>query len=182
MMSLTRCKQKGATLLVGMIMLVVLTLLVVASIRSGIFNLRIAGNMQTQTEAAAATQQVLEQVINEINVPLQDVAQIKAQTVTVSVGNANYAVNVEAMKNNCIFEKSVLNSELDSSVENDIPCFESPDEDKGLTSTGTLTTKPSACSTQQWDIVASVDDPVSGAKVTEVQGITIRVPATTTCL
>jgi len=65
---------------------------------------------------------------------------------------------------------------------NDMPCFESPDEDKAITATGQLTTKPSACKTQQWEIEAGVTDVNSGAKATQVQGITIRVPATVTCL
>ncbi|MGH8830136.1 MAG: pilus assembly PilX family protein, partial [Polaromonas sp.] len=68
MIFLKKHKQQGATLLVGMIMMVVLTLLVVFSLRSGNTNLRIAGNMQTQAEAAAATQQVIEQVIEQIKV------------------------------------------------------------------------------------------------------------------
>ncbi|MGH8859071.1 MAG: hypothetical protein ACREXG_13765, partial [Polaromonas sp.] len=65
---------------------------------------------------------------------------------------------------------------------NDVACFDSPDEDKAIKADGTLTTKPSACKTQQWDIEAGVTDGTSGTKVTQVQGITIRVPRTVNCL
>lgn len=169
-------------MLVGMIMLIVLTLLVVFAIRSGNTNLRIAGNIQAQTEVGAATQQAIEQVIEEIKLPATDISQIKAQTLTVPVGDASYQVNIKAMSDKCIIEVPVLNSSLNPSNANDVPCFESPDEDKAIKADGTLTTKPSACKTQQWDIEAGVSDAVSGTNVTQVQGITIRVPATVTCL
>ncbi|MCF8212064.1 MAG: hypothetical protein K9K38_22065, partial [Rhodoferax sp.] len=127
--------QHGATLIIGMIMLVVLTLLVVFSIRSGNTNLRIAGNMQTQTEAAAASQQVIEQVLAQVKNPATDISMIQAQSIVVAVGNSSYTVNVDAMANKCIFTTPVLNSSLDpvNNAANDVPCFETPDEDKAVT-------------------------------------------------
>ena len=180
MNSLKNQKQKGAVLMVSMIMLVVLTLLVVFAIRSGNTNLRIAGNMQSQAEAGAAAQQVIEQVIEQIKVT-DNIGLIPAQTVPVSMGAVTYTVQAAAM-NKCLVEVPVLNTALNPANANDVPCFESADEDKAIKADGTLTTKPSACKTQQWDIQAGVTDGASGANVTQVQGITIRVPATVTCL
>lgn len=57
-------RQSGATLITALIMLIVLTLLVVSGIRSSNTNLRIAGNMQMQEEAAAAAQQAIERVVS----------------------------------------------------------------------------------------------------------------------
>jgi len=172
--------QKGSTLLVSMIMLVVLTLLVVLSIRSGNTSLRIAGNMQSQTEAAAATQQVIEQVIEQINVT-DNLSLIPAQSVAVSTGAVTYTVQVQAM-NKCIVDVPVLNSTLDPTNANDVPCFEGADGDNPIKADGTMASKPSACKQQQWDIQAGVTDGATGAKVTHVQGISIRVPATVSCL
>jgi hypothetical protein len=180
MISRQKHQQQGATLLIGMIMLVVLTLLVVFSLRSGNTNLRIAGNMQSQAEVTAATQQVIEQVIEQIKVT-DDISKIAAQSVPVTLGNVTYTVAVAAL-NNCIIEVPVLNSSLDITKPNDVPCFEGTDEDKAIKPDGTMTTKPSACKTQQWDIEAGVTDGTSGAKVTQVQGISIRVPVTVDCL
>ena len=134
----SRRRQRGATLLIGMIMLVVLTLLVLFAIRSGNTNLRIAGNMQTQAEVGAAAQQAIEQVIEQIKLPTTDISQIKAQTVTVPVGNTTYNVAVKAMGNKCLMEIPVLNSALNPSNANDVPCFESPDEDKVILSDNTV--------------------------------------------
>lgn len=177
-----RHTQKGATLLVGMIMLVVLTLLVVFAIRSGNTNLKIAGNMQSQTEASAATQQLIEQVVAQIALPNTDISLIPAQKVTVSIGNSSYNVSVTAMKNQCIFSTPVLNSSLSTSNPNDVPCFETTDEDKAITASGNLTTKPSACSTQQWEIDVKATDNLSGVEVNQIQGVSVRVPSTTSCL
>ena len=177
MMSPRRQRQQGATLLVGMIMMVVLTLLVVFGIRSSNTNLRIAGNMQSQVEAGAATQQVIEQVIEQIKVT-DDLSLIAAQSIPVSMSNVTYTVAVAPLTK-CLMDIPVLNSALNPANANDVACFESPDEDKAIKADGSLTTKPSACKTQQWDIEAGVTD---GAKVTQVQGISIRVPSIVNCL
>ena len=177
-------KQKGATLLVGMIMLVVLTLLVVFAIRSGNTNLKIAGNMQSQAEVSAATQQVIEQVIEQVKVT-ENPSLIPAQTVPVTMGNVTYTVSVSAI-DTCVNEIPILNADLNPAEANDVPCFEGADDDKALFVDGSgnfkQTTKPSACKTQQWEIEAGVTDDVSGAQVTQVQGISIRVPSVVNCL
>lgn len=184
MTSCKKQKQKGATLLVGMIMLVVLTLLVVFAIRSGNTNLKIAGNMQSQAETSAATQQIIEQVIEQIKVT-EDPSLIPAQTVPVTMGNVTYTVAVSAI-DTCVNEIPVMNADLNPAAANDVPCFEGSDNDKALFVDGSgnfkQTTKPSACKTQQWEIEAGVTDDASGAKTTQVQGISIRVQSTVNCL
>lgn len=173
-------KQKGATLLVGLVMLVVLTLLVVFAIRSGNTNLKIAGNVQSQVEASAATQQVIEQVIEQIKVT-EDPSLIAAQTVDVVIGNVTYNVVVTDISK-CVVEVPILNSALNPANANDVACFESPDGDGAFNPNGTLTSKPSACKSQQWEIEAGVTDSTTGTKVSQVQGISIRVPAVVQCL
>ncbi len=171
--------QRGSSLLVSMIMLVVLTLLVVFSIKSGNTNLRIAGNMQSQTEAAAATQEAIEKVVEQIKVT-DDLSLIAAQTIAVTTGPVAYQVQVQPM-NKCLVEVPVLNSSLDPTKTNDVPCFEGADSDNAIKADGTMVSKPSACKNQQWDIQAGVTDPATGAKVDQVQGISIRVPSTVNC-
>jgi len=182
MKPLTHRRQEGATLLVGMIMLVVLTLLVVLAIRSGNTNLRIAGNMQAQTEVGAATQQAIEQVIEQIKVPTTDISTIKAQTITVPVGSTSYTVTVAAMSGKCKFETPVLNSSLNPALANDRACFQSSDPNRAILADGSLSSSPSVCKTQQWEIQAGVSDSSTGSAVTEVQGLAVRVPTTTPCL
>lgn len=55
-----RQRQGGATLVIALIFLIVLTLLVFSGVTSGVLSYRIAGNMQQQREAAAAAQAVID--------------------------------------------------------------------------------------------------------------------------
>jgi Tfp pilus assembly protein PilX len=57
-------KQKGATLIVGLIMLVMITLLMVSAFTLSGNNLRAVGNMQYRNEAIAAANLAIEQTIN----------------------------------------------------------------------------------------------------------------------
>ena len=59
-----RHSQRGVTLVVGMIMLVLITLLVLASFHLGRNNLEIVGNAQQRNEALAAAQQTIEAAVN----------------------------------------------------------------------------------------------------------------------
>lgn len=168
-------RQRGATLVVSLIMLVVVTLLVVYAIRSGNTNLRIAGNMQTQQEAAAATHEVIEKVIEQIKTT-DDLAGIAVQTATLPTGGVAQSAALT-----CVLETPVLNQDLNPAVPEDIPCFVSPDADLPIKADGTLSSKLSSCKQQNWEIQASVNDPNTGALLTQVQGISIRVPSSVVC-
>lgn len=171
--------QGGAVLLVSMIVLVVITLLAVFAIRSGILNLRIAGNMQFKAEASAAAEQAIERQI-EIIMATESINSIGAQTLPVVIGNATYTVAVAPMTA-CLLEVPVLNSELSPSKPADLPCFEGQDSDKLVSASGALISQASGCKRQQWEIEASVTDESTGSSVTHVQGLAIRVPATVLC-
>ena len=174
-----RKRQQGMTLVVALVMLVVLTLLVVSAIRFGNINLRIAGNVQSETEASAAAQVAIETMVTTINAS-SNISTITNQTMTVGTGGRDYSVTVT--KPACIFNKNINNSELDPTKAADLPCFETTDTEKLVTATNTLTTVPTACKDQQWDVQASVDDSAkSGAKTTMLQGVSVRVGAEVTC-
>lgn len=175
-----RKQQQGATLVISLIMLMVVTMLVVYSMRSGNTNLRIAGNMQYQSEAFMGTQEAIEQIIELIKVT-DNIGSIPAKTIPVAMSGVTYNVTTTPM-NKCLMEVPILNSELNPSLAEDVPCFENPDVDGAIKADGTLTTKPSACKNQLWEVQADVTETTSGAKVTQVQGLALRASATTTCL
>ncbi|HEX7971112.1 MAG TPA: hypothetical protein VF501_02685, partial [Thiobacillus sp.] len=56
--------QRGATLVVGLIMLVLITLMVTAAFMISTGNLRAVGNMQYRNEAIAAGNRAVEQVLS----------------------------------------------------------------------------------------------------------------------
>ena len=59
-----RTRQTGISLVVGLVMLIMLTLMVISAINSGTTNLRISGNMQVQDEARSAAQQAIEAFVS----------------------------------------------------------------------------------------------------------------------
>jgi hypothetical protein len=176
-----RIPQRGLTLVVSLIMLVVLTLLVVSAIRFGNVSLKITGNAQTETEATAATQQAVDQVLQEI-VAADSLSSLEAKTVTVSTGAASYQVKVE--KPGCIFSKNVKNTDLNPAKEADQRCFGEGGQADGPVATGGLVvTGPPVCKEQQWDLQASLTSAAANnnANTTIVQGVTLRVPGELDC-
>ena len=174
-----RKRQQGMTLVVALVMLVVLTLLVVSAIRFGNINLRIAGNVQSETEASAAAQVAVETMVNAINVS-SNISALTTQTMTICTGGRDYEVTVT--KTACIFNKKINNSDLDPTKDGDLPCFEGTDTEKLVTANDTLTTAPTACKNPQWEVLASVDDSAkSGAKTSMLQGVSVRVGAEVQC-
>lgn len=176
-----RSRQEGMTLVVGLIMLAVLTLMVVSAIRFGNINLRIAGNAQIEAEASAATQVALEAMLKDA-AGSENLSNLTTKTVTVSTGGASYPVTVQ--KPVCILTKSIKNSQLDPTKSTDRACYSSTGgggADQMVTSSGGLTALPSACKDQQWDISATVTDSATGASVTMLQGFAVRVGAEVQC-
>ena len=128
-----RNPQSGMTLVIALVMLVVLTLLVVSAVRFGNINLRIAGNVQTETEAAAAAQVAVESTIATMAAS-PNISSIASQpSVTVSTGGQSYQVAVTAP--GCMFSKQVTTDTLDPSKPAARVCFEGSDQDNGCTET-----------------------------------------------
>jgi hypothetical protein len=176
-MNTTRQRQSGATLTIAMIMLVLVTLFVLASINMTSMNFRVMGNEQARNEAMAAGQQGIEQVAST-NFPAAPVAT----TINVDVngdGTADYTVAVaKPVCQNAIPIKLV---ELSIGKPGDIPCFGSgvsPAPGVPMGGVGN-----SLCANTQWDIAARVTDSTTntGTDVTIHQGIGQRVPIGTTC-
>jgi Tfp pilus assembly protein PilX len=168
------------TLVVSLVMLVVLTLLVVSAIRFGNINLKIAGNVQAETEAAAAAQVATETTMATM-AAAPDISTLTASTMTVSTGGASYQVAVT--KPACIMTKQVLSTSLDPDKVSDQACIEgSGTSDPPIKDDGTQVAKPTACKDQQWDVTATVNDSAgSGAAVTVLQGAAVRVGAEVQC-
>jgi Tfp pilus assembly protein PilX len=150
----TKNRQRGATLLVGLVMLVVLTLLVISAVRSGNTNLRIAGNMQTKTEAEAAAQQAIEQLISSS-------AVFYAPTAT----------------------PTPISVDINHDGSNDYQVvFDHPSCLKAVTAAGySALFAASAPQDTYWDLKATVTDSRTGAQVTLHQGIKVRLATGALC-
>ena len=173
-------QQSGVTLVVSLIMLAVLTLLVASAIRFGNINLKISGNAQTEVEASAATQVAIERMVEEV-VASEKLDAIAAQPeMVVSTGGATYKANVS--KPVCGFSKNVVYTQLNPSIEADRACFEGGDPGELIfDKDGAPVPKPTACKDQNWDIAATVADAGSGAQVSMLQGVSVRVGVEVKC-
>ncbi|AMO24626.1 hypothetical protein GCM10027034_10590 [Ramlibacter solisilvae] len=181
---MNRHAQRGITLVVSLIMLIVLTLLVVSAIRFGNINLKIANNAQVEAEAAAAAQVAIEKQIENIvaatAISATKIADVPAQVMTVSTGGRSYS-NINVSKPACILNSNVVSTELDPTIPSDRACFGGGNQDLILDKDGKPIPQPTECKNQQWDIAAGVNDATSGAQITMVQGISLRVPSQTHC-
>lgn len=142
-------RQRGAVLLVSLIMLVVLTLFALAGFNLSSVNLKITGNFQGQKAMEAVAQQAIEQVISSVSAFNLTPA---ASTVCVNGGFGclgGYNVAVSAPK--CNYAAVA----------------------KGYTKkVGELTPDDT-----DWEIRAEITDPLTGAKAAIVQGVSIRMLA-----
>lgn len=160
-MSPTLHRQQGATLIIALIMLVMVTLIVVSAMSLSLTNLRMAGNMQYRTEAQAAAGLAIEQVIttNFLSTPT---------TVNVDAnrdGTTDYTVIVTPT---CASIRLTPTSEL--VLPADIACVAGSGMGLGA--------GQSLCADTTWDVVATVQDGDNGAVVTLHQGIRKRMEFT----
>jgi Tfp pilus assembly protein PilX len=154
-----RGRQGGATLLVALVMLVMLTLFAVTMIRSGNVGLKVVGNQQTQKLMEAAAAQAVEQVVSNlgnfdaINVvaPTTTVAQrvcINSTTpVVIPPATCPSGTQVDVAPVRCI---STVRSQYDS------------------------LTAPMATYDNVWEIITTVTDSLTGARAVYHQGVKIR--------
>ena len=172
-------RQRGVTLLVAMVFLVIITVLVASAIKVNMTNSKIVGNLQIQRESDAAAQQAIETVIGSdfVNMPT-------ASTHTIDINNSGkagytYTVNVPAPT--CIGSKPIKLSELDLNNAAERPCTTSLSaQNTGLV--GNSSSGDSLCSNSLWNVSATpilVDSGKPGA--TTSQGIAMLVAAGSGC-
>lgn len=174
--------QRGATLIIALVMLVMLTLFAISAISLSNTNLKVVGNMQARMEAQAAGKQAIEQVISSaanLITPL-------AQTIPVDINNdgtMDYTAIVT--KPSCYSTKPLTNAELIPASgpipAKDLVCISSS-ADPG---TGVfIANAPSAqswCYDQKWRVSSTVTDSRTDARVVQHQGVSLRVPIGTGC-
>ena len=177
-------RQQGAALFVCLIMLILISLLAVASFRLGKSDLQIAGNMQQRKQAFSAGQQIIEEVISSTQfvatpanalpnpcggVPNTGCVDMNGDGV-VDV-NVNVALTCDAIQ-------PISNASLNLSNPNDAGCALGANQDQGTVGS---TSNNSLCSNSVWNVQATANDVVTSAQYVINQGVSVRVPAATVC-
>ena len=174
-------RQEGATLVIALIMLVVITLLAVSTLGTTNMNLKVVGNMQSRGEALHATQQAIETVIstpqfiaNPANALLNPCGT--ANTLCTDLngdGTPEYTTQLNPAPS-CVSVKPIKASELNLSSAEDLGCSAGQAQQFGVAGVGS---GDSLCASTVWDITAETKGMANRTRVTVTQGVAVRISA-----
>lgn len=147
--------QRGVTLFVSLILLLLFTLMVTTAFTLSNTNLKSVGNMQSRDEAIAAANQAIEQVLSSpfTNAPA-------AEQINVDINNDNTTDYVVSIATPVCIRSSIDTAASPSSI-----------------TLGTAMSTTSSWNTL-WDIEATVNDTKTGAKTTLRSGTRVLLTQT----
>lgn len=186
-------RQRGITLIVSMIMLMLITMLAISSFRLGSGNLQIVGNMQQRSQTLSAAQSAIEQVVsnpnfsatpaNAVPAPCTDAVGAKQpNTACVDVngdGSTDVTVAVGSTRSTGVWQttpcvqqvKPVTNANLDLSRAEDASCAIGVGQTFGVAGSASGN---SMCNEMLWDVEAVASDATQGASATVAAGVRVR--------
>lgn len=169
-------RQRGITMPVALIMLVMLLLIAVVSFNIGRQNTIIAGNMQHKAEALAAANQAVEEVISKTNFITNPAAALPGNKTQYDInGDGTNDITVTLSPAPCIKKSQIIkNSELSTANDNDAACLVGAQQNLGIEGANTGN---SLCSNTVWEISAVAVDDTTGAEATVTTGVGVRVAA-----
>lgn len=187
--SATLHSQRGITLFVGLVMLVLLTLLAVSAIRLSTINKLIVGNEQYQTEAEDAASYELDRIISSSDFLAVDLDTNRPLSAFQTVGSSEPGTLTDGNSYNvtiptpvCRRYRYIKNSELIDST--GYPTSKANAACIGVTGdeimlvTGSATSGNSLCAVALWELAANVEVAGTGANVSVQQGIEMRLKFT----
>ncbi|MFP5398254.1 MAG: hypothetical protein ACLGIT_07980 [Gammaproteobacteria bacterium] len=194
-----RHAQRGSTLLVAMIFLLIFAVMAAAAFRQSLTSVQAIGNMQWRNEAVAAANDAIDRLLStadfatntavvtqqvnaapfQVDINGDDVNDISVSFPVVALDGVNKAGP------RCLRAEPVKSAELDADLPADAGCFGSTaSTTSGLgietTSggTGNVKSTPSLCANTEWTMTVRAVDVVTNTSVDVVQGVGVRVPTT----
>lgn len=169
-------RQRGITLLVGLIFLVLLTLMGVAAFNFGKAGFMATANMQFRNESTHAAEQVIDELIDNTNIELTNATNLYgtgSNVRQIDINGQGTRVTVTVAPPTCIQTVVIKNTALDLTKDDDLGC--SRGVDQGSLGVEGATAGDSLCSETVWEVRATAEQSLSGAKATVVQGVGQRV-------
>lgn len=181
--------QRGATLVIALIMLVLLTLFAISALNTSTTNLKVVGNMQARTEAFNAAQQAIDTVISGTDFVTNPTSAVvnpcgtanqlcidKDGQVTTILSNSHYTTKIngapfDLTKPSCITVRPIKTTELIYTIPDDQNCYVGQKQQFG---TAGAAASDSLCANAVYQITAETTA-VTGAKATVTQGVGIRI-------
>lgn len=188
-MSIKFQTQRGATLVIALVMLVLLTLFALTALNTGTTNLRVVGNMQARSEAMGTAQQTIETVLSTptfisdpANAVVNPCGAANTACTDINGDGINDYTTVLTPKPACVFVRPIKIVELNLSNTEDLGCSSGQAQQFGVAGS---VSGDSLCANTIWEITAETTGVNSGAKATVTQGIGVRVSSddtSSTCL
>ncbi|MBI3284598.1 MAG: hypothetical protein HYZ65_07065 [Burkholderiales bacterium] len=177
-------RQSGATLLVSLIMLILLSLMTLTTFKLSKTSLQIAGNQQQRSQALAAAQSAIEEVISSTRFATAPDKAIlapcnkEANTTCVDL-NADGTTDVKVVVTpTCVSSQVIPVAALDFTSPSDAGCIIGTGQSFGVEGGAS---NNSLCANMLWDIQAVAADAVTNAQYVVNQGTAVRVSSTTLC-
>lgn len=172
-------RQRGATLVVALIMLVLLTLFALSSMNTANTSLKLTGNMQAKNEALNAAQETIETVISTpqfIADPANSVINPCSGSNTVCAdvtgdGTPEYTTTLVPLPN-CVSVKPIKNDALNLTNSEDLGCAAGQQQQFGVAG---AVSGNSLCANSIWEVTAQTRSTASSAAVTVRQGVGVRI-------
>ena len=176
--------QRGAALIVSLIMLLLITILAVTAFRLGKSNLQIIGNIQQRDQAIDAAQLAIDQTISSVQFTLTPANAVPnpcngaPNTVcAAATGGSGSDIDVTVTPS-CDSIQPIPVTALNFSNPNDAGCLVGANQNFGVSGAAS---NDSMCSNSVWNIHAAATDTVTGATATVDEGAGVRVSSSTTC-
>jgi Tfp pilus assembly protein PilX len=170
-------RQDGMTLIMGLIMLIVLTLLALTSFSLGKSNLIVVSNMQQRDQNIAAARALIEEVLSNgkfhetpANAVINPCDGPNSRCLDVNGDGVN-DVTVRMATPICVKSRILKNTELN--IVREPECFADP----GSFGSG-MENRPagnSQCADSTWELNVTATDNLTAAAVTVTQGVAARV-------
>ncbi len=174
-------RQRGMTLFMALIMLVVLTMLALTSFNLTQANMQVVTNMQQRDAAQFAVRGVMEEIVSGNKFHETSTETLIAQpgcqgTNTRCVDTNGDTVNDVTVKlkatPRCVKAKTIKTANLDMNIKEEQECGNGGNPMTGLVG---ASTGDSFCADSVWEVQAEAVDDISDAKVTVTQGVSVRV-------
>jgi Tfp pilus assembly protein PilV len=172
-------REQGITLVTALIMLLLLTMLALASVNLGNSNLQVVGNMQRRDQALAAAHAVLEETISSPTFTTTPGSALSNpcggpnQRCVDTDGDGHTDIKVAlSPPPSCVKVQAIKNSDLNLNDDEDIGCAVGASQMHGVEG---ASDGNSDCDNSVWDVSAVATDDATQASVKIVQGVAVRI-------
>ena len=174
--------QRGATLVVALIVLVVLTMFALSAYTTSSMNLKTTSNTQMRAEAQYAAQEAIDHAVSTsrfVTTPGDVLVNPCGAANTLCPdysgdGVSDYTVRLTP-EPACRKAEAVSSDTLDPRKSADLACITGQSQQWGVSGADTAAGE-SLCSNTVWELTAEAKSTITGAKVVISQGVGIQVP------